>query len=210
MRFYKTNYSNEVHQLLITPSRHLHVLRDGRLKYQRKPIESRPHRIEDSPKARVIHFIVRDRYSKAMYAEIHLWSEKMSPQSFLWKAWSKKSEFPFCGMPEVLILPSPFDHMAYALRTMGITTIRPTGGFMAGVRTFRDWEQYLSFVYDYPFEPLHSFEDLQAKTNEINQIYYDRSSDGRSKLRVWESGLRQLRLPPERNEFLNVFLVSSN
>jgi hypothetical protein len=210
MRLYKTNYSNEVHQLLITASRHLYVLKDGRLKRQKKPIEPRPQSIEDNAKVQVIHFIVRDHYSQAMYAEIHLWFDKISPQNFLWKAWSKKSELPFCGMPEVLILPSSFGHLAYTLEAMGITTLRPTGGFMAGVRTFRDWEQHLSFVYNYPFEPLHSFEELQAKTNEINRIYYDRASDGRSKLRVWESGLKQLRLPPERDEFLNAFQASSN
>lgn len=36
---YGTNHSNQLHQLLVSVSRHFYAARDGNLKYQEKPFE---------------------------------------------------------------------------------------------------------------------------------------------------------------------------
>ena len=39
MNRYQSNYSNEVHQLIVTPSKHFFVARNGILKYQKKVLK---------------------------------------------------------------------------------------------------------------------------------------------------------------------------
>jgi hypothetical protein len=38
-REYASNYSNEVHQLIVSVSRHYFITRQGFLKHQKKPLE---------------------------------------------------------------------------------------------------------------------------------------------------------------------------
>lgn len=208
MRFYQTEHSNQVHQLLITPSRHLHVLKDGRLKYQKSKIDPRLSRTPESAKDQVIHCIIRDHYSQTMYAEIHLPTEIIRPESFLWQAWSQKADSPFCGLPDAVMLPKSLAYLASSLDKLGISSFQPTGGFMAGVRTFRDWEQCLMFsynCYNFPDGPMGSFRELQSKAAEINRTLFDQTSNRQSKLARWKSGLRELKLPPPHDDFIACF-----
>lgn len=207
MNLYETAYSNEVHQLLISASRHLYVLSDGRIKYQKKVIEGTWQKPKDSSKDQVVHYIMRDHYSHAMYAEIHIRSENISPQQFLWNAWSKKGHYPFYGTPEFLILPkSIYSNMLFDfVSSLGIRIIKPTSGFMAGVRTLREWDRTLNFVFNHPFETLVSFHQLQSKMPEILQAYYDQNKDGTSKLDTWKSHTHNLFPPPAQEEFFRLF-----
>jgi hypothetical protein len=207
MNQYETAYPNEVHQLLITASRHLYVTRDGRVRFQKKVIEGTWKKTKNESRQQVIHYIVRDHYSRAMYAELHTRSEQVAPDEFLWRAWSQKDDYPFCGMPDFLILPkSVYSEALYNfIRELGIKIIKPKGGFMAGVWAFREWDRTLEFVYSFPYETLNSFKELQSKVPEIIRTHFDLSSDGTNKLDVWQSNVRNLRMPPSREEFYKTY-----
>ncbi len=207
MRMYETSYSNEVHQLLITPSRHLYVLKDGRVKFQKRMIEGGLQESDKNSKDQIIHYILRDHFSLAMYAEIHTRAERVSIEQFLWNAWSKKNEYPFCGLPDFLILPKAISSAAIDdfIHSLHIDVIRPTGGFMAGVRIFGKWDQVLNFVYSNSFDPLRSFQELQSKVLETIQIYFESDPGLTERINVWQSNLRNLRLPPPQNEFFKLY-----
>lgn len=55
---YRTPHPNYVHLLFVTPSKHLHVLKDGRLKWQDKPMEVKLREISSSDREHVVYFLL--------------------------------------------------------------------------------------------------------------------------------------------------------
>jgi hypothetical protein len=101
-----TDHSNELHQLLISLSRHLYIAADGRVLYQKKPFDLSLEKVDQSPKNHLIHYLIRDHYSGHFYAEAGASRNLPSAEAFVFRAWSVKDKHSFQGMPETLSVPS--------------------------------------------------------------------------------------------------------
>ncbi|MBB4844328.1 hypothetical protein HNP55_002864 [Paucibacter oligotrophus] len=141
---YRSPYPNYIHQLFITPSKHLYALKDRRLKWQDKAMEVKLDKIEGADKEHVVHYIVADHTSAAFYAEMRTNKTLMTPIEFLMRAWKKKSDFFFHGVPEHVIVPtavsSKYPEVRGWLEQLGVGLIPPSSGFQAGIHQVRTWE----------------------------------------------------------------------
>lgn len=101
-------YSNYLHQLLITPSKHFSVCpQTGKFIYHEKklPISRKNPELPNNNFA-VLFYAIRDRFSSAFYAEIYLADFPPNIIEFLNRAWKPKQDFFFCGCPTKILVPS--------------------------------------------------------------------------------------------------------
>lgn len=142
---YSSPYPNYIHQLFVTPSKHLYVLKDRRLKWQDKAMEVQLDKVEDADKEHVVHYIVADHTSAAFYAELRTSKTLISPSEFLTRAWAKKPDFFFHGLPEQLIVPAAvsnkYPEINDWLEHLHVGLVPPPSGFYAGVHQVRNWEK---------------------------------------------------------------------
>lgn len=103
---YSSPYPNYIHQLFITPSKHLYVLKDKPMKWQSKALEVKLDGVEDAEREHLIHYVLADHTSAAFYAEVGTSKTLVSPTEFLMRAWSQKPDFFFHGIPENVIVPA--------------------------------------------------------------------------------------------------------
>lgn len=153
MQSYSSPYPNYLHQLFITPSKHLHVLKDGRLKWQDKAMDVALEGIDKSDRENIVHYIVSDHTSSAFYAEMHTSRSLVSPKDFLIRAWSEKPNFFFCGVPKHLVVPAvvmgKFPEVGDFLDRQGVIHFPPSSGFYAGVHQVRNWEKDVASVVSF-------------------------------------------------------------
>lgn len=142
---YQSPYPNFVHQLFITPSKHIYALRDGQLKWQKKPMEITLQGLEKSDRDHVIFYLVADHNSSAFYAEVQTTRTRSDPIDFLKRAWNKKEDFFFCGLPENLMLPNVvndrYPEIKTYLRSVAVGCVAPPSGFAAGIHHIKNWEK---------------------------------------------------------------------
>jgi hypothetical protein len=60
---YQTNYSIEVHQLIICISKHLYVTKSGPIKYQQKSFDVSLAKVDKAEKEHLVHYLIRDHFS---------------------------------------------------------------------------------------------------------------------------------------------------
>lgn len=197
MNTYKSNYSNEVHQLIISPSRHYYVTKSGNLKYQKKPIEINLKQIPDSKINNIVHYLIRDHYSGLFYWEICSVDFMFSVCDFLYRAWSKKENHPLCGFPDFLTIPKNvqvfFPNLLEFIDKLGITYIQVTSGFQGGVRDIKTVENELSmagfnFTKPLSFTDDLVFERVLERIPTICNRIIDSSITRPTKKAVWEAG----------------------
>ena len=58
-----SEYSNQLHQLLVSVSKHLYFGSDGQVKYQEKPMEVNISNCSKSRREHLVYYILRDHYS---------------------------------------------------------------------------------------------------------------------------------------------------
>lgn len=58
-----TEYSNQLHQLLVSVSQHLYFGRDGYVKYQKKALDVNIKNCYKSGKEHLVYYILRDHFS---------------------------------------------------------------------------------------------------------------------------------------------------
>lgn len=135
---YRSDYANQVHQLLVSVSRHLFITSDDRVRYQKKPFAFTLDNVSRSAKEHVVHYLIRDHFSGHFYAEVGRSTELMEPDVFLMRAWTQKEDHFFCGAPDILTVPASVTHafawMIDFIAMWEIKVIEPTSGFQAGVR----------------------------------------------------------------------------
>ena len=187
-------YSNEIHKLLVSASSHYYILNSEEIKYQKKKMDVRLEDIDRSQKNHVVHYLLIDDYSGAFYAEVHP-SRKMIPvEQFLYKAWAKKADHFFCGIPEIILIPKTIKLLVTArlgplFHSFGITPMHPSSGFDAGSRVIRTWENEITNFWFYPKPSL--FRELQLRAVQI----CEEANDSLDKTIAWKRNLRKLVLP---------------
>lgn len=157
---YKTDYSNHVHQLIVSVSRHYYVTREGKYKYQKKPFEVQLENLT-SPKTHIVHYLIRDHFSGLFYAEIVDSKNLICIFDFLKRAWTGESEFPFGGIPWGITVPKNVQRLwpdlVPWLIGLKMEVIEVTSGFQGGIRDVRTWETRLNWAqYDSGFPPDYS------------------------------------------------------
>ncbi len=196
---YRSEYANQLHQLLVTPSRHITITKDGRLSFQKKALDVNLARLAKSTKQHVVHYIIRDHYSGVFYAELISGSKLIPVQEFLLRAWSEKEKYPFCGAPEYISIPKSVERVFPVIRRLieraGIQITEVTSGFQGGVGDVRTWEsyirQYCSIREELGF--------VKAWTPDVTcglSAYLNcRHPYREAKINKWSSTVKELRVP---------------
>lgn len=144
MNTYRSEYPNHVHLMHVVPSKHLFLLADGRLKYQEKQIVNKLEKVGESAKEVLVHMVIADHTSGAMYGESYSCREGVDPIGFLRRAWSKKEHTFFGGMPEVLCLSRAVEELWPQIvpfaKENGSAVVNPTSGFQSGAIYPKLWE----------------------------------------------------------------------
>jgi hypothetical protein len=177
---YSSPYPNYIHQLFITPSKHLYVLKDKRLKWQTKAMEVKLDGLEESEREHVVHYILADHTSAAFYAELATSKTLMNPTEFLTRAWSHKPEFFFHGVPENLIVPTAvtgkYQKVEDWLKQLNVRIVPPPSGFYAGIHQVRNWEKDVASAisfHDYLEKTPCTMDVLRSKTKQILEMAND-------------------------------------
>lgn len=195
---YQSNHSNEVHQLIVTPSKHYFITSSGTLKYQKKPFDVKLENINNAKKTHVIHYLIRDHFSGLFYWEICSSIAPIPIYEFLYRAWNKKEKHPLYGIPECVTIPKNvqlfFPGLIGFIEKIGIIYIKVTSGFQGGVRDIRTIEDELKFVgFDYsnPHQSLTEppFGMVLERAPEICRRFFESLYREPSKKNVWLSGI---------------------
>ena len=206
---YHSPYPNYVHQLFVTPSKHLYVLRDGQLKWQKKAMEITLHGLEKSDREHVIYYLLADHNSAAFYAEVQTSKTCPEPIDFLKRAWSKKEDFFFYGLPENLMLPAVVSARHPEIRpyldSINVGNFPPPSGFAAGIHHIRNWEkdivsavQFDTFLTKTPCTLESLSKSIRYALVHSNDQEINRPGVHQSRREIWEnphSGKPALRLP---------------
>ena len=212
---YRTDYRNQVHQLLVTLSRNYYVGKDGLLKYQKKPLPYDLRTVNKSKKTRLVHFILRDHFSGIYYAEMCTHDDMINLGRFLYTAWSEKEGYEFCGVPENLFVPQiimdRWPTILDLLDDYGIQALKPKSGFQAGTITAKYWQHAVvdhaiivdrgGMTSNYNFNWLRS-QNLEICIDEANG-----KAEGTkiTKLEKWRQSETKLLVPTDEIDFQRRF-----
>ena len=215
MKHYRSEHSNQVHQLNVSVSKHLYVTKTGFLRHQKKPMETSLKTLGRSGREHVVYYLVRDHLSGCFYGEVCGSSELIPIAEFLHRAWSEKDGYAFQGLPDLLVLPETvrggFPGMAGLLDALGIQRVKATSGFQAGVRDVRSLEEAIRYL-----DARQGGVDLKDVTfaevgslvpGECAALAEQPSRIGRhvSKIDLWRNGVRSLRPAPSGDAFQSAY-----
>lgn len=215
---YQSNYSNEVHQLIVSPSKHFYVTGSGELKYQKKPFELKLSNIAQEKKTHTIHYLLRDHFSRLFYWEICSSDTPLPIHDFLFRAWSKKTEHPLYGLPDYMTIPknvqSYYTGLLDFVEAIGISYLKVTSGFQGGVRDIRTIEDELRMVDFYLGDMKYQnsnpqFEDVSKIAAEICSRFIDISYNKPTKKEIWISGIasdESMPVPKSYEAFKDAYL----
>lgn len=195
---YYSEYPNQVHQLSVSVSKHIYANRTGQLKFQKKPFDFDLANVRTADRTHVLHYLIRDHFSGAFYAEICA-SDAIAPvQDFLIRAWSIKREYLFCGVPDHISIPktvaSSFASICSFVQSLGVEPHEPTSGFHAGVRDIKTWEEYVRWNIQVE-EDWRTLESARSKTIELVVDLNGPASDFSSKIGKWSRLVKGIRDP---------------
>ena len=157
---------NTLHQLLVVVSRHVKILKNGNIRWQKSVIRPETQAVsKPDNKNRLVHFIIQDQATGLFYAEACRGNEILDVIQFLYRAWSEKwqidtegmpesgKEKKFFGMPEYLMVSRKtlvcFPGIARACKALDIPLGLPVSGFQSGISLLRNWERtILSYARD--------------------------------------------------------------
>lgn len=190
---YASKYPNHVHQLMVSVSRHLYAGADGLLKYQKKPMEVTLTKLHASSRRHCIIYTLRDHTSGVLYAELGFSPTLLPLKGFLARAWRKKPDYPFCGLPELLTFPASvrnaFPGIAEEIERLGIGLVGVTSGFQGGVRDIRVIDDAMRTRVGKPLAELPA--DLawtyKQAANSVSRRGFERKID------MWRQGVGEVR-----------------
>jgi len=196
MQTYRSLYPNHTHQLTVSVSKHYWITNEGILKYQHKKMEVSLDKITRSKKNHLIHYIVRDHCSGVVYSEVSTSRKNITLTEFLYRAWNKKNDFAFCGIPELLTIPQIieklFPGILESISLLGVQFPKVTSGFQAGVGDVKTLEEYMKFYTEQLFENNHE---------KLNKTYtfiatMNARTGKQSKIDLWCNHVGSVRVPP--------------
>lgn len=185
-----SEYSNQVHQLLVSVSKHLYFGSSGHALYQEKPMEATIKNCHKSRKDHLVYYILRDHFSGSFTFRIASSKRLIPLADFLYYAWNENaSEEKFLwGMPDYLSIPQVIttDGLLAGLKTLNIAAFNPPSGFASGIRILRDIEDHLLFNMDQTVD--HTLEGMNRLRFKVYK-YLVNSSSRDNKFVKWQTGL---------------------
>ncbi len=208
-----TDYSNQLHQLLVSVSRHLYITKDGFIKYQEKPAAAVS--VKDYRKAgreRLVYYVLRDHFSGSFVFQVastksliplaeflfYVWREDAGEEKFLW------------GMPESLSIPKNISSpgLYSGVEKLGIRSLNPPSGFDSGIRVLRDIEGNLCFLMHRTVD--HTVAGLNGLRQKVYR-YLINSSYRDNKFERWKECLPagHPRNAPDKEIFMRYFTAGA-
>jgi hypothetical protein len=198
MLSYKSDYPNQVHQLIVSVSKHYYFTKDQRLKYQSKPMEVKLDSLTTASRTHLVHYVLRDHCSGLFYSEIAMSTQVVPVEQFLYRAWGRKDTFVFCGLPDLIMVPTTvevaFPDMTAIIASLSIRTADIKSGFQGGIGNINTIENWLSVACG------ESFEHVSQHALKICRIMSERKSrNGRDdRASLWLKHVPPIRLPVVR------------
>uniref|UniRef100_UPI003F496851 hypothetical protein n=1 Tax=Cupriavidus taiwanensis TaxID=164546 RepID=UPI003F496851 len=128
--------------LFIGLCKHVYLLKDGTLKYQKKPLDPR-----DVGKDLITHFVLLDVDTGIVYGECHT-EESRDLAGFFARAWSSKPEHPMRGIPTLLNVPKVAlsteayrEDLARLQQVLSLDIGDLPGGFSAGIHAVKAFDK---------------------------------------------------------------------
>ncbi len=130
---YRSDYSNHVHQLVVTVSKHFYVTKQGKFKRQSTPFKAVIGKSSSYTKTHVVHYMITDHYSGLFYSEVTTSDDLFPIEAFLERAWGFKPGHPMQGEPHLLVVPksvfNAFPGLSAWLYQKPIELVQATSGF---------------------------------------------------------------------------------
>ncbi|MGQ2816099.1 hypothetical protein [Leptospira interrogans] len=204
---YESDYSNHAHQLVVSISKHLYLLKNEEIKYQRKSFDITFKNHSKSTKRHLVHCIIKDHFSGASYGEVYATDQSFSIEKFLLNAWKIKKNYKFHGLPEYLMVPKNviehFPAIVNIFKHTNVKLIETTSGFQSGAPIIiKEWEKqigYAPILYK-----LFSFRKLQENIEYFNNEINSYNSDI-SKIDKWFNNLNQTNIITNEVDFFKIF-----
>lgn len=155
-------------------------------------------KLSESEREHIVHYLLRDHFSGVFYGEMCSSTSLFPIEDYLRRAWSRKDEYIFCGMPEYLSVPktvaAAFPTIYQFLDSLKIQRSEVTSGFQAGVRDVKTWEEHIRWNV-FAEDEWKVFKRAQLKTTELSSELNNDISAFDSKIRKWINGIRIIKLP---------------
>lgn len=204
-----SEYSNQLHQLLVSVSKHLYFGSDGQVKYQEKPMEVNISNCSKSRREHLVYYILRDHYSGTFALRIASTRRLIPLADFLYYAWSEDvGEDKFIrGIPDAIMIPRIIylEGLAAGLNHLNVSVLHPSSGFASGIRVIRDIEDNLLFFMGRTVD--HSLEGLNRLRSNIYN-YRINSPWRENYYAKWQNNLPPLGHPrtvPPYPDFIRLF-----
>ncbi len=202
-------HSNQLHQLLVSVSRHLYVRKDGRVKYQEKPLEIDLQSLGRSRREHIVYYIVRDALSGTFFFEVATSRTMIPLAEFLYRAWEKGPGKHIWGLPASLSVPKGLatEELFAGLGALGVQTVLPPSGFAAGVRVIRDIEDNLLFLMRDLVDCRPHFLNVRCREKLYSYVLGLNFNFKNNKFEQWLGTLAQqgAREVPDREAFMSHF-----
>lgn len=144
----EAGFSNEIHQLLVTVSRHLYLDKYGVITYQKKPFDININNHSKSNKEHLVYYVMHDHFSGNFIFDIGTTRRMLPLADFLHFAWRKgKKDDHFYGLPLSISVPKRTSSPGFleGLQNLGVEPFHPASGFSSGVHIIKKLEENILF-----------------------------------------------------------------
>lgn len=200
--------SNQIHQLMVTVSRHFYVSQKGILTYQDKPFTTKINNYQNSKKELLVYYIVIDRYSGNFIFQVATTKQMFALADFLHYAWRQdKEEKHFWGLPDYIAIPKAISSpsLFVGLKQVGVTPFTPTSGFPSGGHIIKAIEDHLWSQLLFR-STLHFKASFEIYKTDFYDVILGLASRGDSRT-IWKENLPsgQPNDAPIHQEFIHAF-----
>lgn len=196
MRAYRSDYSNQAHQLAVSVSKHYYAGKDGLLKYQKAPFKVTLAKLDEAKKDHLVVYSLKDHASGVYYIETAFASSLFPVRDFLRRAWLPKADLVLHGLPDGIALPktvmAAFPEVEPLVLDQGVSIIDTTSGFQSGAPiATKALESWLGFYIDKPVSLVPEAVRHVCKTNDACKG----RTKTETKAEMWQRCAREIRLP---------------
>jgi len=202
-------HSNQLHQLLVSVSRHLYVKKNGLLKYQEKPMEINLSTLKKSHREHLVYYVLRDARTGTFFLEITTSHTMIPLADFLYRAWEQTSGKYIWGLPDSLSVPKGLavKGLLDGLDALDVKAVLPSSGFAAGVRVIRDIEDNLLFFMGSTVDYRPHVLNIHCKKDLYRYMLNLYRDEAYNKYEQWQIDLPEQGAPdiPDRGSFMTGF-----
>lgn len=207
----ETSFSNDIHQLLVTVSRHLYLDKNGVITYQKKPFDINISNHSKSNREHLVYYVMHDHFSGNFIFDIGTTGRMLPLADFLHFAWSKeKKEDHFYGLPLSVSVPKRISSPGFleGLQNLGVEPFHPASGFSSGVHIIKKLEENIIFSV-FNRSALHYLGTITNYKKDIYTYMLETTVKGNC-IEIWRANLPSAgpAAVSSHDQFANAFPVS--